>query len=157
MTYEEFKREIDALGFVFEDYVGSVWVEDRERRILAKVDKHYLLCVNMSYVPYLQLNPDVRRNLFDLCVELAKTPLEERELVKKYYLIHKLIRKRNFNNAYLHLALNDGSFLTGNESAYINAFVKVYTKVQFTLDEIEEIKEKHKVTLEDWELVEVGE
>ena len=30
-------------------------------------------------------------------------------------------------------------------------------QTKFTLDEIEEIKEKHKVTLEDWELVEVEE
>ena len=155
MTYEEFLKGVDELGFVFEDGVYAVWVKNRECRTLARVDKHNLLCVDMNFHSYLVLAPDVRRNIFDLCVELAKTPLEERKPVKKYYLIHKLIGKRNI--AYLHLDLNDGSFLTGIESVYINFFEEEHTKVQFTLAEVEEIKEKFGVTLEDWELVEVEE
>ena len=154
MTYEEFRDEVEALGFVLAESVFAVWVEDWECRTLARVDKHNLLCVDMGF---LQLTPDVRRKLFNLCVGLAKTPLEEREPVNKHYLINKLMGKLSTNNAYLHLDLNDGSFLTGSESAYINIFEEVYTKVQFTLGEIEKIKEKFGVTLEDWELVEVEE
>ena len=146
MKYEEFKNEVEALGFVFEDYVGSVWVEDRECRILARVDKHYLLCVDMDFCSYLKLTPDVRKNIFDLCVELSKTPLEEREPVKKYYLKHKFLPEHCLN------------FHRDDETYFISDLYETgMHQTKFTIDEIKQIKQKHGVTLEDWELVEVEE
>ena len=146
MTYEEFKKAIEELGFVFEDGVYAAWVKNRQDRILARVDKHHLLCVDMDFCSYLELTPDVRRNIFDLCVELAKTPLEEREPPKNYYLKHKFSVESYLN------------FYRAGEAYFIAGFFETKKhQTKFTLAEIEEIKEKHGVTLEDWELVEVEE
>ena len=153
MTYEEFRDEVEALGLCIKEKGSLIRITTKGDYYVADVnkEKEFEICTES-----LATLGDSKEKILDLCYQLAKTPIKERES-KKYYLIHKLIRKRNFNNAYLHLDLNDGSFLTGSECVYINVFEEACTKVQFTLDEIEGIKEEYGVTLENWELVEVEE
>ena len=155
MTYEEFLKGVDELGFKVGNHFVNLRITNVKNETVAYVHRDNVGEVDTFHYGFKSLEASEKLKLFDLCYQLAKTPLEKRESVKKYYLIHKLIGKRN--NAYLHLDLNDGSFLTGIESVYINFFEEEHTKVQFTLAEVEEIKEKFGVTLEDWELVEVEE
>lgn len=82
--------------------------------------------------------------MFEACLELAKTPLEERVEEKKYLLKHKFLETPGFN--YLNEA--DCYFLAdkNDENDY---------KTHFTLKEIEEIKKKHNTSLDDFEIIEV--
>ena len=148
MTYEEFKDKVEALGLCIKDKGSLIRIKTKGDYYVADVnkEKEFEICTE----PLATLG-DSKEKILDLCYQLAKTPLEEREPVKKYYLKHKFIR-----------SLDRQTYLTKNEK-YFWLTTEIETDEtyadyqQFTLAEIENIEEKFGVTLEDWELVEVEE
>ena len=144
MTYEEFRDEVEALGFKVFNHFENLKITNVENETVADVHRYNVGEVDMFHYGFKSLEASEKLKLLDLCIELAKTPPEEREPVKKYYLKHKFIFDKQ-------------AYLAKNEK-YFWLMIKIKTDAdyqQFTLDEIEEIKEKFGVTLEDWELVEV--
>ena len=89
-------------------------------------------------------------NMIKAAVEFAETPPEDREEEKKFYLRHRWIRDYDFY-MYLQKRFYDKKMSFG----VIN--FNGYDSLQFTLKEIEEIKEKFNTDLKDFELVEVEE
>lgn len=89
--------------------------------------------------------------LVDLIVEYAKTPVEDREEEKKFYLRHRfltsLLRDMKYSFINYDTKYND-IYLSSNEALD-------YVKTKFTLKEIEEIKKKFDTDLADFEIVEV--
>src|SRR5699024_380279 len=82
----------------------------------------------------------------DLLIEFMKTPIEEREEPKKYYLRHRWL-KNKCKEQYLNIdKIYDSYFLLGN------ANTELY-KTQFTEKEIEELKDKLDTDLADFEEV----
>lgn len=82
-------------------------------------------------------------------MELAETPLEDREEEKKFYLKHRYLRSTSGNILYFSIYIEyDFSILTYRRHSS-------ETKQQFSLKEIEEIKKKFDTDLKDFELVEV--
>lgn len=89
--------------------------------------------------------------LFNLLVEYAKTPVDEREEEKKFYLrcrwifdydFYMYLQKRSYDDKKMSFGVVNFS---GNDG------------LQFTLKEIEEIKERFDTDLKDFEMVEVEE
>lgn len=90
--------------------------------------------------------------LYKLCFEYTSTPVEDREEEKKFLIQHKYLVSKAI--CPVNLARNKG------ESVYrlINCKVdNLVYQVQFTLKEIEKIKEKFDTDLNDFEIVEVEE
>lgn len=85
--------------------------------------------------------------LYELCFEYAKTPVEDREEEKKYYLKHKWIKGYAIMYLYRN-ELNGYCYLGENKC-------KPHRQRMFTLNEIKEIKEKFNTDLSDFEIVEV--
>ena len=84
-------------------------------------------------------------------VKFAETPIDEREEVKKFYLRHRWFKCTNGDSRYFQIYEPDGT-------PWLNAMYTVMGyKKQFTLKEIEEIKERFNTDLSDFELVEVEE
>ena len=145
MTYEEFLKGVDELGFKVGNHFENLKITNVKNETVAYVHKENVGEVDTFHYGFKSLETSEKLKLLDLCVELAKTPLEERES-KKYFLKHKFIFDKQ-------------AYLAKNEK-YFWLMIKIRTDAdyqQFTLDEIEGIKEKFGVTLEDWELVEVEE
>lgn len=88
--------------------------------------------------------------IIDACMDYAKTPLEERQKEKKYYLKHRFMcgfEKCAFFNID---SLNKALYLSDKTQTQ-------YVQTQFTRAEIEEIKEKYDTDLKDFEKIEVEE
>ena len=93
-------------------------------------------------------------NMIKAAVEFAETPLEEREVPKKYYLKHRWAKTKNGNWMYLALRQRPSiSYLTLQGS---DKDIFEY-QVRFTREEIDEIKEEYNTDLSDFEIVEVEE
>ena len=90
------------------------------------------------------------KELYKLCFEYASTPVKDREEEKKFYAKHKwLVQARDYKTGFLNYdSCNDRLFIHSERQTH-------FTKTQFTLKEIEEIKEKFDTDLDDFELVEV--
>lgn len=89
-------------------------------------------------------------NMIKAAVEFAETPIDDREEEKKFYLKHKYFKHwddvQYFTFDYIH------------KCAYLNCKLSICQAMQqFTLKEIEELKEKFDADLADFELVEVKE
>lgn len=93
-------------------------------------------------------------NMIKASVKFAETPLDEREEEKKYYYKHRWAKTKNGNWMYMALRKRPNiSYLTLQGSS---EDVFEY-QVRFTKKEIDDIKEKYKTDLSDFELVEVEE
>ena len=90
-------------------------------------------------------------NMIKASIEFAETPLEDREEEKKFYLKHKYFKCIDGNIRYFQIYKPNGN-------PWLNVMDSTMEyKKQFTLKEIEEIKEKFDTDLADFELVEAEE
>lgn len=146
MTYEEFRKIVeDTDSYSINENSSSLYVtwancSNWSIRISKDVG-NYVQCTNQVF----------RKEDYDLiraALKLAETPLDKREPEKRYFLRHKfLITELSNERAYL-VFKNDVYY------AGLPIFFKKQ-EAQFTKKEIEEIKNKYDVTLEDFEMVEV--
>lgn len=107
------------------------------------------VAINKLFEMKICLDEYMSEELFDLIVEYAKTPVEDREKEKEFYLKHKWIKGcaimylyRNELNGYCYLGENK---------------CRPHRQRMFTLEEIKELKEKFNTDLSDFEMVEVEE
>lgn len=85
--------------------------------------------------------------LFDLLVEYAKTPIEDRKEETRFYLRHRYFKCTNGDRRYFQIYESDST-------PWLNAMYTVMGyKKQFTLKEIEEIKKKFDTDLKDFEMI----
>lgn len=151
MRTKEFIKRVKELGFGTWITGNSVYISKGNDKTIARVEVHKTLCIDFVYPSNWSLEEEIREKLFDLIVEYVKTPLEDREEEKKFYLKHRYLRSEKGNEQYLYMPLGSGSlFLQRSMATRLN-------KYKFTLKEIEEIKEKFDTDLNDFELVEVEE
>lgn len=153
MKYKEFKDKINKIA---NDYNLNLEVTRDMNNIYVKVGD--FVCATVSTVKRffmsidpgaLYFNVEARQEIFEALYELSKTPIEERQDVKKYYLKHRFLE--DGSRSYLN---SDYRF----QELYLNGsdqFEEIQT--QFTQEEIDEIKEKYKTTLDDFEQIEVEE
>ena len=90
-------------------------------------------------------------NMIKATMKYAETPLGDREEEKKFYLRHRWIVNSAAGEGYLNWLLHADIMILSSTLQDSSA------KTQFTLKEIEEIKEKFDTDLNDFELVEVVE
>lgn len=89
--------------------------------------------------------------LGELCMEYARTPIEEREEEKRYYLIKKELKFYEGVYKYLNLYIEKNTFTLLDESEIENY------KTQFTQKEIDKIKEEQHTDLSEFKQIPVEE
>lgn len=107
------------------------------------------VAINKLFEMNIRLDECMSEELFDLIVEYAKTPIEDREEEKEFYLKHRWIKGHAIMYLYRN-ELNGYCYLGENKC-------RPHKQRRFTLKEIEEIKEKFDTDLKDFEIIEVEE
>lgn len=127
-------------------------LDDPNRYCMKHRYRNNCISVNKTLVKFIFIeNEHCRPEDFEVikaAMELAETPPEERQEEKKYYLRHRFLVEEgdcnylNYDHSLRELNLSD----IGQSKS---------TQTQFTQAEIEDIKEKYKTTLDDFEQIEV--
>ena len=106
---------------------------------------------NRIYVLRFDFCDEKDSNMIKACMDLSCTHPDDREEEKKFYLEHRYFKCTNGDSRYFQILESDGT-------PWLNAMYTVIGyKKQFTLKEIEEIKEEFDTDLADFVLVEVEE
>ena len=90
-------------------------------------------------------------NMIKAAVEFAETPVDEREEEKKFYLKHRWFKPSPIYKNYLNYWIGNDEYWLD----YKNESKEIQT--QFTLKEIDEMKEKFNTDLKDFKKIEVKE
>ena len=154
MKVKELKEAIKDIGFhndinlkVTED-IYAFYIESKNKT-LAIVSKSEKCLIGINYQNFSEQEEKLRQTLFDVIYEFASTPPEERQEEKKYYLRHKFLDSLQTN--YLNFSREIELFKLSTLKHDNNK------QTQFTMGEIDEIKEKFDTDLKDFEIIEVEE
>lgn len=148
MKTKEFIKRVEELGYkIFKNNMGGnityFTIFNSGGYKLAFVRENKLFEISIY-------SDNIDGKLFNLIIEYAKTPIEDREEEKKFLIKHKYLVSKA--NCQVNLAKNKKK----NVYRVINCKVdNLVYQGQFTLNEIEEIKQKLNTDLADFELVEV--
>lgn len=148
MLTKDFVKEVEKLGFEVGKSMDAILIfYGRGQVSYALINERFHLGMidGFCYLP-----EELKEKLYSLMDEYARTPLEDREEPQKFYLrFAGSVNNGIFN--YLNYDL-EKDFLRLNDSHQLPM-----CKAQFTRTEIDEIKEKFKVTLCDFERIPVEE
>lgn len=124
-------------------------------KLTHKYCDHYIsingLCKNRLWISIPFCCDERDFNMIKAAVEFAETAIDYREEEKKFYLRHKWIFDKDF-----YMYLRKTSYDDKKMSFGVVNFSR-NDGLQFTLKEIEEIKEKYNTDLKDFEMIEVEE
>lgn len=90
---------------------------------------------------------EARQELLEALYELSKTPIDEKQDIKKHYIVSKLTPKKKFK--YLCKCCGNIDELDFDVESNIDS--------KFTQAEIDQIKEMYNTTLDDFEIIEIEE
>lgn len=148
MKTKEFIKKVKELGFEIISMGDHLDITFNEYIIAG-------IYINQMYVMAFHPNEGMLfknlDKLFDLLVEYAKTPLNEREEEKKFYLRHRQFNSKPIYKNYLNYWIGTNEYWLDykNETAEV--------KTQFTEKEIENIKNYNNTDLKDFKKIEVKE
>ena len=158
MRYKEFKEKVEAWGRrydykpVIEADFHRVYItleEDDYSGDVCTIHNSERFVIDLNFESYRDFSENEKNDLFKIVTEFSATKPEDREDEKLFYVKHKFLSLKydlNYLNRY-----DDRSHSLDNK------FSSGLYKTKFTLDEIEGIKKEFNTTLEDFELIEVGE
>lgn len=147
MRTKEFIKRVKELGFRVREEKANINII-ADNFIIAEVSKNRLYCINTYNSVKVEWTNE--KELFDLIVEYAKTPIEDREEEKKFLIQHKYLVSKNFYPVCMVWHKLKDVYRP------INCRVDNHIyQAQFTLKEVEDIKVKLDTDLADFELVEV--
>lgn len=144
MKTKEFIKRVKELGYNCFTNESYIFVS-KGYPLIATIALHKMYCITL----YTDDN-----KLGELCIEYAKTPIEEREEEEKFYLQKmKSFYDKHYNDVLEFLNFNKSLnqyflFSKGQYSDY---------KTQFTQKEIDEIKGKYSTNLEEFKQIPVEE
>ena len=145
MKYSEFREYLKGTDF-------NVVENDVLIEVLPRVYKDGLSCVRIAknthrrvMLPSAVEKPE-QFELIRKALELAETPLSEREDEKRYYLKHRFINV-NTDVEYINISITEKVTLDNRRE-------DLDYKTKFTKAEIQKFKEKFDTDLRDFELIE---
>ena len=149
MKTSEFIKKVEKLGYRVEDTGFYLYLYSGEDLVaFVGKKKQYVLEI---YNFFLKQNAEA---LVDLCLEYAKTPIEEREKEEKFYLQKmKSFYDEDYDEEYAYLNVStESKYFMLNNSKQDN-----YYKTQFTQKEIDKIKEEQHTDLSGFKQIPVEE
>ena len=149
LTTKKFIKEVKAMGLVAKVCDEYILIDDFKGRYLAYIYTKVMYKFNILYDSFQELSESNRKRLFNLLVEYASTPSDEREEPQKFYMKFKIepkdsCRYLNYSKLFNSIVLNNKTNLNGFQT-------------QFTQKEIDNIKKKFGVTLSDFEQIPIEE
>lgn len=148
MKTKEFIKKVEELEFD---------IEISEENVFIKYDGFIIVRISRisMYVMRIYTGFKVKHaeELFDLCVKYAKTPIEEREEEKKFYL--KKIESfydADYKEELAFLNVFNDKYFVLNNSKQENCY-----KTQFTQKEIDKIKEEQHTDLSEFKQIPIEE
>ncbi|MFR9279211.1 MAG: hypothetical protein ACLVME_06050 [Ezakiella coagulans] len=149
LTTKRFIKEVKAMGLVAKVCDEYILIDDFKGRYLAYIYTEVMYKFNILYDSFQELSESNRKRLFNLLVEYASTPSDEREEPQKFYMEFKIepkdsCRYLNYSELFNSIELNNKTNLNGFQT-------------QFTQKEIDNIKKKFGVTLSDFEQIPIEE
>lgn len=138
MKYEEFREYLTLNEIPFRENEEKLKVTYHVE--ISKIEERLIIFVtDVINFPY-------EFELIKKAIELAETPLAEREEEKKYYLKHRFTNTYP-QKRYVNLVTNEGIILSDCHEDRI-------FQAKFTKAEIEELKVEFDIDLDDFELIE---
>lgn len=161
MKKQELEEACGEEGFIvsFGDKNTIVRLEDTGvKAITISEEVIYSMNIDFSGIDFSELDYSVDRNaVIKACVDYASTPPKERSDEVKYKLYHRYMNNPKDSQYYkvsLTLDENDCLAVVRNEEFLPSHQI---IKKEFTEEEIKQIKEMYRTTLDDFEIYEVGE
>lgn len=152
MRTKEFIKRVEELGFKVGINGGTACVLKNDYTTIMRVEVDKTFVADCFYLSNRSLEEEIREKLFDLLVEYAKTPIEDREEEKRFLVQHKFLVSVGSN------PVNLVKYKDKNNYRVIRCLLdNQFYQARFTLKEVEEIKKKFDTDLKDFELVEVEE
>lgn len=148
MTTKEFIKKVEELDFYVEESNFGIHIfEKNDKGICSFVSGTNVAALNTNFVSFRKLEDNLKQELLGLITEYAKTPIEDREEPKKYYLKIE-IDDQNFRceiSGYLNKCKVGGRYTLSSKGESLNY------QTQFTQAEIDQIPEdirKHFIQVE---------
>lgn len=146
LTTKEFKRKARSLGFiVLNESTEALYICDLNDKIVASVCRHERYKFSTYYFAFDNISEFNQKNLTNLLVEYASTPIDEREEQERFFLKFKIKTDDDCN--FLNYDKND------DEPKLDNRLETSSFQTLFTDKELERLKEKFGVTLSDFEKI----
>lgn len=150
MKTKEVIKELEHMNLQAEIRGNGLFVVHSGREDIASVYLNTRFEINTNYWAFRNmLAEDEREKVYVLLTKLAETDPRDREEEKKYYLKHSWIENPGFN--YLNFDLERMCYFLDSEKEVGDI------KTQFTLEEIDVIREISNTDLEDFQEIEVDE
>ena len=112
MKYSEFEKEVKELGFEIEkDNHSSLRVVDNSANVILRIYTDCAYQIDNAYDSFDTLTQKDKEDIFKLAIELASTPLEEREDEKCFYLQMRGLRE---NVSYVNYAKGTSEYSFDN-------------------------------------------
>lgn len=143
MTYETLENELKKIGFKLEQTAYDYYIKNKKNVIIACIDDNYRYLYTLYAEDFTKLQPKIQKRLFELIIQIVKTPIKNR-VEQKYLLKHKFLFESltylNYNSRLNKLILAD-------------KYQTDYCQTKFTKEEIENLKRKFNTKFEDFEIV----
>lgn len=149
MKTKEFIKRAKELGFVAGKHLDDNMAIFAKDGVTVFINEHmpYGLIMDTRHLKY------VTKELFDLCTEYARTPIEEREEEEKFYLQKiESFYDTDYNEELAFLNVFNDKYFVLNNSKQENCY-----KTQFTQKEIDKIKEEQHTDLSEFKQIPVEE
>ena len=148
MKTKEFIKRVKELGYDIEISEENVFIK-RDGFIIVRISRISMYIMRI----YTCFKVKHTKELFDLCTEYARTPIEEREEEKKYYLQKmRSFYDADYNEKLAFLNVFNDKYFVLNNSKQGNCY-----KSQFTQKEIDKIKEEQHTDLSEFKQIPVEE
>ena len=143
LTYKQFEKEINSIGYSVELDDGWVYVEYDYNNSIAAVDKKVYKNLDLDWKHYKSLTNEEKELVADLCWQLASTPLADREEQKKYYL--KVKPRYNHLFSFGEIYLN---YQRQNANIFMSDYHEnLHWQTQFTEEECEKLGKEYDLTI----------
>ena len=149
MKTKEFIKRVEELGYFVNSFKGYYEIRDVDKVIIAVINKTIFLQFSTDYPGWDKLCDKDRKELYNLVIKYASTPIKDREEEKKFYLRHRWLKPIYKN--YLNYCMTTKDYWLDCKNE------EIYVQTQFTEKEIDEIKEEFNTDFKDFELIEVEE
>ncbi len=145
MKTKEFIKRVEELGYVVEDTVVTYEVYNNALICAVIFKKNNRVSLFSECL--------ANNNLLKICVEYARTPIDEREEEEKFYLhkIESFYDDYDVKYAFLNLDMDENTFFLDNAGQEYDC------KTQFTQKEIDKIKQEQHTDLSEFKQIPVEE
>lgn len=149
MWTKEFIKQVKNLGFKVKEDKGIIGII-ADNFIIARVWKNRIYCIDTYNTVKVEWKNE--HELFNLLAEYARTPIKDRGDTSKHIYKHNFIKTKG--DSFTYLAIRQRPSISYPVLQGSNQDIFEY-KVEFTDEEIEEVKKEYGIFLDDFKKLEV--